>query len=92
MNSGHLQLAVDLGRDALLVAIKLSFPILLAGLLVGALISILQAATQIQEQTLSQVPKMFAIAAVLFLIMPWLLAVLTDYTAALVRDMGGWFR
>jgi flagellar biosynthetic protein FliQ len=55
-------------------------------------ISILQATTQLQDQTLNQVPKMFTVAAVIFLMLPWILAVLVDYTRDLVRDMGGWFQ
>src|SRR5437879_2984880 len=62
MDSGDLSLAIDLGREALWVAVKLSFPILLSALVVGALISVLQAATQIQDQTLNQVPKLFTVA------------------------------
>ena len=92
MGSGDLDLAVELGRQALLVALKISLPVLLAGLLVGGIISVLQAATQIQEQTLSTVPKMLAIAAMVFVLMPWLLAVLVEYTAGLVHDMATWFR
>lgn len=92
MDSQHLDLAVDLGREALLLAAKLSLPVLLAGLVVGAVISVLQAATQVQEQTLNQVPKMFAIAAVLFVAMPWLLATLVEYTQELVKGMGTWFK
>jgi flagellar biosynthetic protein FliQ len=92
MDSANLQLAVDLGREALWVAVKLSFPILLVALVVGALISVVQAATQIQDQTLNQVPKMFAVAAVMFIILPWFLAVLGEYTRDLVQGMGGWFR
>lgn len=92
MDSQHLDLAVDLGREALLLAAKLSLPILLAGLVVGAVISVLQAATQVQEQTLNQVPKMFAIAAVLFLAMPWLLSTLVEYTQEIVKGMGTWFK
>jgi flagellar biosynthetic protein FliQ len=88
MDNDTLQVAVDLGRGALLMAIKLSFPILIAGLIVGAVISVLQAATQIQEQSLNQVPKMFAVAAVVFLILPWLMTMLVDYTVDLVREMG----
>ena len=84
-------LAVDLGRQALLVAVQLSLPVLAAGLIVGVLISILQAATQIQEQTLTFIPKMFVVALTLFLLMPWLLQVLVDYTLGLVREMGTWF-
>ena len=88
MDSDNLQVAVDLGRGALLMAIKLSFPVLIAGLIVGAVISVLQAATQIQEQSLNQVPKMFTVAAVIFLILPWLMNMLVDYTLDLVREMG----
>ena len=92
MDSGDLSLAIDLGREALWVAVKLSFPILLSALVVGALISVVQAATQLQDQTLNQVPKMFTVAAVVFVMLPWILAVLAEYTQELVKDMGVWFR
>lgn len=92
MDSRHLDLAVDLAREALLLGAKLSFPILLAGLVIGTALSVLQAATQVQEQTLNQVPKMLAIAAVLFLAMPWLLSSLAEYTQELVKGMGTWFK
>jgi len=92
MDSGDLGLAVDLGREALWVAVKLSFPILLSALIVGALISVLQAATQLQDQTLNQVPKMFTVAAVVFVALPWILAALAEYTQDLVSGMGMWFR
>ncbi len=92
MDSGDLSLAIDLGREALWVAVKLSFPILLSALVVGALISVLQAATQIQDQTLNQVPKMFTLAAAVFVLLPWILGVLVEYTHDLVKDMGVWFR
>ena len=92
MDSGDLGLAIDLGREALWVAVKLSFPILLSALIVGALISVLQAATQLQDQTLNQVPKMFTVAAVVFVALPWILAALAEYTQDLVGGMGMWFR
>ena len=92
MDSGDLSLAIDLGREALWIAVKLSFPILVSALVVGALISVLQAATQIQDQTLNQVPKMFTVAAAIFILLPWILAVLAEYTRDLVKDMGVWFR
>ena len=92
MDSGDLGLAIDLGREALWVAVKLSFPILLSALVVGALISVLQAATQLQDQTLNQVPKMFTVAAVVFVALPWILAALAEYTQDLVGGMGMWFR
>jgi flagellar biosynthetic protein FliQ len=92
MDSDHLQIAVDLARGSLFMAIKMSFPILLSGLVVGAVISILQAATQVQEQTLNQVPKMFTVAAVIFIIMPWLMTALVEYTNDLLRDWALYFR
>ena len=92
MDGGDLSLAVDLGREALWVAVKLSFPVLISALIVGAMISVLQAATQLQDPTLNQVPKMFAVAAVVFLMLPWILAVLAEDTHELVKDMGMWFR
>jgi flagellar biosynthetic protein FliQ len=86
MDSGNLGLAIDLGREALWVAVKLSFPILLSALVVGALIS------ELQDQTLNQVPKMFTVAAVVFVTLPWILAALAEYTTDLVSGMGMWFR
>jgi len=92
MDSNDLSLAADLGREALWIAVKLSFPILLAAIVVSAVISVLQAATQLQDQTLNQVPKMFAVAAVIFIVLPWFLAVLVEYTHEIVGGMGGWFQ
>lgn len=92
MDSADLSLAADLGREALWIAVKLSFPILLAAIVVSAVISVLQATTQLQDQTLNQVPKMFAVAAVIVVILPWILAVLVEYTRELMGGMGGWFQ
>lgn len=92
MDNSNLSLAADLGREVLWIAVKLSFPILLAAIVVSAVISVLQAATQLQDQTLNQVPKMFAVAAVIFITLPWVLTVLVEYTHDVVRDMGGWFQ
>ena len=74
------QIAIDLGRGALLMAIKLSFPILVAGLVVGAVISVLQAATQIQEITLTFVPKAIVTGITLVIAGPWMLDRITSYT------------
>ena len=92
MDNADLSMAADLGREVLWVAVKLSFPILLTAIVVSAVISVLQAATQLQDQTLNQVPKMFAVAAVVFVMLPWIIAVLAEYTHDLVRDMAVWFR
>ena len=62
-------------------ALLLAAPPLLAGLLVGVIVSIFQSVTQIQEQTLVQVPKMFVVVVVLMLAMPWMLQLLVNFTA-----------
>ena len=85
MDPYDIDMAVELGQKTLWVAVKLAFPILLVGLLVGVGISVLQAATQIQEQTLTFIPKMFAVVVVLFVLMPWLLTILVEYTEELVQ-------
>lgn len=67
-------LVLELGMQALLLAAKLSAPILLTALVVGFVISLLQSITQIQEVTLSFVPKMISIAVVLFLCGNWMIS------------------
>ena len=80
MSPDLIQVAVDMTRRALLITLELSLPVLVAGMVVGFLVSLLQAVTQIQEQTLSFIPKMLAVAATLFLTLPWILSVLVEYT------------
>ena len=67
------QIAMDIGRHALITAFWLSFPLLCVGLVVGVSISILQAVTQIQEMTLTFVPKLIAMAVAAVLFMPWIM-------------------
>jgi len=75
--------ATDLLREALLLALIASAPVLLAGLLVGLVISLFQALTQIQEQTLVFVPKIVAMVAVAVLVLPWTAGRLVEFTATL---------
>lgn len=72
-------LAILMLREAILLIIKLSLPILLVALAVGVIISLLQALTQIQEQTLTFVPKMLAVFGVLVLLLPFMLGSLQDF-------------
>lgn len=74
---------VQLATQAMSLALKLSIPLLGVGLIVGVLISIVQAVTSIQEQTLSFIPKVLAMAAVLVIGGPWMLNQLMSYTAEL---------
>jgi flagellar biosynthetic protein FliQ len=68
-----------LGQQALEVALAVSAPLLGAALVTGLVVSILQAATQVNEMTLSFIPKLVAVAAVAVLSGPWMLAQLVDY-------------
>jgi flagellar biosynthetic protein FliQ len=70
---------MDIARNALLVTLKLAMPVLLVGLIVGILVSLLQAVTQIQEFTLSFVPKLIAIITVLAILGPWMLTTMTAF-------------
>jgi flagellar biosynthetic protein FliQ len=74
---------VNLSTTALTLAFKVALPMLGAGLVVGLVVSIFQAVTQIQEQTLAFIPKVLALAAVLLLLGPWMLNQLLTYTADL---------
>jgi flagellar biosynthesis protein FliQ len=74
---------VDLVTRMLHTAILLAAPPLLAGLIVGVAVSIFQAITQMQEQTLVLVPKLLAVALVLLLCLPWMLQVLLTFTTTL---------
>lgn len=67
-------------QAALLASMKIAAPVLIISMLVGLVISILQAATQIHEQTLTFVPKLITIAVVLLLLGPWMLETLDDFT------------
>ena len=70
---------VDIGREALWVLIKISAPLMLTALFVGLIVSLFQALTQIQEMTLTFVPKILAMFMVLILVMPFMLQSLIDY-------------
>lgn len=72
--------AVDLCRNTLISALILAAPILLAGVATGLAIGLLQALTQIQDQTVSFVPKLIAMVAVMIACMPWLMMRLLEFT------------
>ncbi len=74
---------VELVRDMLIVTLKISLPILLAGLIIGVIISLFQAITSIQDQTLAFVPKIVAMIVVAALLLPWIVARLIEYSRAL---------
>jgi flagellar biosynthetic protein FliQ len=80
---------VEIGRQAMEVALLVSAPLFIAALVVGLIVSIFQAATQINEATLSFVPKLIAIFLTLILAGPWMITVLTDYIRRLYEGIPG---
>jgi flagellar biosynthesis protein FliQ len=74
---------VNLASQAMSLALKIAGPLLLVGLVVGLLVSIFQAVTQIQEQSLSLIPKIVGVAVVVVLLGPWMLGQLVSYTTNL---------
>jgi flagellar biosynthetic protein FliQ len=78
---------VDLGRQAVEVALLVSAPMLLAAVVTGLVISIFQAATQINEMTLSFVPKVVAMFITMVVAGPWLLTVMTDFIRRLFESI-----
>ncbi len=81
------QTVLDLVANALVAALKLAGPFLAAALIVGIVISIIQAATQIQEMTLQFIPKIIAMVVVLVIAGPWMLSQAVGYTQELLRSI-----
>ena len=75
------------GRDALQLALMLAAPLLLTSLAVGVIVGIFQAATQINEMTLSFIPKLVAMSAVLVITGPWMLRLLMEFTRRLFENI-----
>ena len=76
---------IDLIRQALIITLKISAPILAAGVVVGLFISIFQSVTSIQDQTLSFVPKIVSMVVVTVILTPWIVRRLMDYTIDLLK-------
>jgi len=84
--------AINLVRGGVLQALMMAAPLLLVGMLVGLIISIFQATTSIQEQTLTFVPKIAAILGALILFGPWIIASMVQFTLRLfgrIPELGG---
>ncbi|GJG86596.1 flagellar biosynthetic protein FliQ [Gemmatimonadetes bacterium T265] len=86
------QLVVDLARNAILLALMVAGPMLVIALGVGLVVSVVQAVTQIQEQTLAFVPKLVAVAATFLLALPWALQLMVKYTTELFRSLPSFVR
>ena len=77
----------NLAAQAMSLAMKVAGPLLITALVIGLLVSIFQAVTQIQEQSLSLIPKIIGIAVVIVLLGPWMLGQLVAYTTALYTSI-----
>ena len=81
------QYVIQVGREAIYVLLLISAPMLLAGLVVGIGISILQAITQIHEVTLTYIPKIIAVSGALVISLPWIMQQIIDLMTRLVMDI-----
>ncbi|MCS7461882.1 flagellar biosynthesis protein FliQ [Paenibacillus doosanensis] len=81
------EFVIRLAGEAVYTVLKASAPMLVIGLVVGLVISIFQATTQIQEQTLAFVPKIVAVLLALLLFGPWILTTLVDFTSNLFTNL-----
>lgn len=75
-----IEFVVDICRKAVQTALLMAAPMLLAGMIVGLIVSIFQAATQINEQTLTFIPKIVTVFITLLLMTPWLIQTMTSFT------------
>ncbi|RAN74683.1 flagellar biosynthetic protein FliQ [Bacillus sp. SRB_336] len=80
---------MEIGQHALYVAMLVAAPLLLTALAVGLLVGVIQAATQINEMTLSFIPKLIAMALVALITGPWMLRLLVQYTHQLIESLPG---
>ena len=79
----------EIGQMALRTTLMVAGPMLLAGMVVGLLISIVQAATQVNEMTMTFVPKIVVVFLVMVLSLPWAINQLTGFTRAMFERIGG---
>ncbi|MEQ1832732.1 MAG: flagellar biosynthesis protein FliQ [Candidatus Eisenbacteria bacterium] len=80
-------LALDLLRSAIQTALVIAAPMLVAALLVGLVVGLLQAVTSIQEQTLTFIPKLLVMTGVFVLLLPWILSQLVQYLASIIKSL-----
>ena len=78
---------VELMKGLMTHIMMIALPLLLTGMVVGLMVSLFQAVTSLQEQTLTFVPKALAVAMLLFFIMPWMVRTLMDYTTSMFDKM-----
>ncbi|MGE3261747.1 MAG: flagellar biosynthesis protein FliQ [Bacteriovoracia bacterium] len=85
-------IVLSLGREAIMTTVMLAAPLLLSALVVGLVVSIIQAVTQINESTLTFIPKMLAIVVVMIIMAPWMTQMMTSYTTELFTSLPNYVR
>ena len=86
------ELVVGVAKEAMEMTLLLSAPVLGVGLVLGLLVSIFQAVTQLQEMTLTFIPKLLGVAIVLVVLSPWMMEILVTYTATLFENIPQYIR
>ncbi len=84
-----IEFVVDICRKAVQTALLMAAPMLLAGMLVGLIVSIFQAATQINEQTLTFIPKIVAVFLALLFMTPWMIHTMTSFAKGIFSSIAG---
>lgn len=82
-----IEMITGIGRQTLEVVLAIAGPVLLAGLIAGVAVALFQAVTQINEMTLTLIPKMLAVVVSLALFGPWMLQKLVNFTTVLIKDL-----
>jgi flagellar biosynthetic protein FliQ len=85
-------MVISVGTEAIKTTIYLAGPLLAAAMGIGLIVSIMQAVTQINESTLTFIPKMVAVLVVLMVMAPWMLEVLQQYAISVLGNAGEWVR
>lgn len=85
-------IVLSLGRDAIWTTVLLAAPLLISALVVGLVVSIVQAVTQINESTLTFIPKMLTIVIVMIIMAPWMTQMITAYTTELFTALPNYVR
>jgi len=83
----NTQFVVELGRKTVETVLLVSAPMLISGLVIGLIISIFQAATQINEQTLAFIPKIIAVLVTLIIFAPWMMKIMVTFTTGLLNGI-----
>ena len=83
---------LEIGTECFKIALFLAGPMLLAAMVIGIIVSILQAVTQINENTLTFIPKIVAIAVVMAVMAPWMLKMFEDYATGVFGNLGAFLR